>query len=94
MSNITSQQFVNKCYPFALQVQEVTGIPAISILAQAALESDWGKKAIGNNIFGIKFRKGDYGYQEVLTTEYSSDRKAFLAICCVNVEPPCFTYPA
>ena len=46
-------------------------------MAQAALESGWGEKAIGNNIFGIKFRKGDFGYQKVLTTEYHSSHEAF-----------------
>jgi len=46
-------------------------------MAQAALESGWGEKAIGNNIFGIKFRKGDYGHWKVLTTEYHKSHDAF-----------------
>jgi len=70
-------QFVNKFYPFAVEVENETGIPALAIMAQAALESGWGKKSIGNNIFGIKFRRGDYGYQKVLTTEYNKDSNAF-----------------
>lgn len=70
-------EFVNKYYPFALEVERRASIPAIAIMAQAALESGWGKKAIGNNIFGIKFRKGDYGYQKVLTTEYHKSPEAF-----------------
>jgi len=64
-------EFVTKYYPFGLEVEKETSIPAIAILAQAALESGWGKSAIGNNLFGIKFRKGDYECREVLTTEYS-----------------------
>lgn len=70
-------QFVKKFYPFALMIEKDTQIPAISIMAQAALESGWGKKAIGNNIFGIKFKKGDWKYQTVLTTEYSKSPNAF-----------------
>ena len=67
---MSPEEFVKKYYPFAKEVEKETEIPAIAILAQAALESGWGKKAIGNNLFGIKFKKGDYGYLEVLTTEY------------------------
>jgi flagellar protein FlgJ len=69
--------FVKKYFPYAKKVEEKTGIPAVAILAQAALESGWGKRSIGNNIFGIKFRKGDPGYRKVLTTEYSKDQDAF-----------------
>lgn len=70
-------EFVKHYYPIAQQVQEITGIPAVAIMAQAALESGWGAKKIGNNLFGIKYKKGDYGYQKVLTTEYSSDPRKF-----------------
>jgi flagellar protein FlgJ len=34
--------------------QRKTGIPASITLAQAALESSWGSRALGNNLFGIK----------------------------------------
>jgi flagellar protein FlgJ len=71
------EQFVKKYYPYAVEAEEETGIPAIAVLSQAALESGWGKKAIGNNLFGVKYRKGDWGYQKVLTTEYSANRDAF-----------------
>ena len=69
---MTPTEFVRKYYPFAKEVEKETGIPAIAIMAQAALESGWGRSAIGNNIWGVKYRKGDPGYQEVLTTEHSS----------------------
>ena len=71
------KEFVQKNMPFALKIQEITGIPAIAIIAQAALESDWGRKSIGNNIFGVKYRNGDWGFQKVLTTEYFDDRPDF-----------------
>ncbi|WP_312551749.1 glucosaminidase domain-containing protein [Massilia sp.] len=37
--------------------QRATGIPASFTLAQAALESGWGSRAPGNNLFGIKADK-------------------------------------
>jgi len=77
------KDFVVKYFPFAKEVEKETEIPAVAILAQAALESGWGRKAIGNNIFGIKFRKGDWGHMEVLTTEYSKSPDKFI---CENVK--------
>ena len=74
---MTPNEFVKKYFPFARDVEEETEIPAIAILAQAALESGWGRSAIGNNIFGIKYKKGDWKYQEVLTTEHSDRPDAF-----------------
>jgi len=38
----------------AQECQRRTGIPASFTLAQAALESSWGSRAPGNNLFGIK----------------------------------------
>jgi flagellar protein FlgJ len=38
----------------AQDCQRRTGIPASLTLAQAALESGWGARAPGNNLFGIK----------------------------------------
>ena len=70
-------KFVKENYPFAVEVERETGIPAVAIVAQAALESGWGEKSIGNNIFGIKYRKGDTGFRKVLTTEFSEDPNAF-----------------
>ena len=69
---MTPNEFVKKYFPYAREVEKETEIPAIAILAQAAHESGWGRAAIGNNLFGIKYRKGDSGYKEILTTEYSS----------------------
>jgi len=71
------QEFVNKYYPFAREVEKETQIPAVAILAQAALESGWGKRDIGNNLFGVKYRKGDWGSQRVLTTEYADRPEAY-----------------
>lgn len=76
-TKITPKQFVKDNYGYALQIEKETGIPALAIMAQAALESAWGNKAIGNNIFGIKYKKGDLLYREVLTTEYSSNENTY-----------------
>jgi flagellum-specific peptidoglycan hydrolase FlgJ len=49
--------FLGMLAGFAQDCQRKTGIPASITLAQAALESSWGARAIGNNLFGIKADK-------------------------------------
>ena len=51
---MTPKQFIQQYYPFAFQTEQKTGISARFILAQAALESGWGKSAPGNMFFGVK----------------------------------------
>ncbi|PZO33186.1 MAG: peptidoglycan hydrolase [Flavobacteriaceae bacterium] len=69
---MTPKQFVKELLPFALITQEKVGISAIAILAQAALESGWGKAAPGNMYFGVKDTDGINGNEQLLTTtEYS-----------------------
>jgi len=64
--------FVAAYGPFAKQTEEKTGISAIAILAQAALESGWGASAPGNMFFGVKDTDGINGNEQLLTTtEYS-----------------------
>lgn len=46
--------FIAMLLKAARECQRVTGIPASFTLAQAALESSWGARAPGNNLFGIK----------------------------------------
>lgn len=53
-SSNSPTDFIKKYLPFALQSQIATGVPAVVTLAQAGLESSWGKHAYGNNFFGIK----------------------------------------
>ncbi|MFP9098916.1 glycoside hydrolase family 73 protein [Flavobacterium sp. RHBU_24] len=65
-------EFVNQYLPHAKQTEAKTGISAIAILAQAALESGWGKAAPGNMFFGVKDTDGINGNEQLLTTtEYS-----------------------
>lgn len=66
------QLFVRKYLPYARATELKTGISAIAILAQAAVESGWGKVAPGNMFFGVKDTDGLNGNEQLLTTtEYS-----------------------
>lgn len=57
MAKLTPKQFVSNYYSFAKQTEGKTGIDARFTLAQAALESGWGKSAPGNMFFGVKASK-------------------------------------
>jgi hypothetical protein len=46
--------FLNKYLSYAQGVTAATGINTDVVLAQAALESNWGRSTPGNNFFGIK----------------------------------------
>ncbi|MCC6273940.1 MAG: glucosaminidase domain-containing protein [Deltaproteobacteria bacterium] len=63
------RDFFRKMLPHALAAQALTGVPASVSLAQAALESGWGKHAPGNNFFGIK-GTGPAGSQLLATREF------------------------
>lgn len=61
-------EFVMWIYPLAKAMNE---IDPVFVTAQAALESGWGKSAIGNNLFGItKGSSWKGAVQMVNTTEY------------------------
>lgn len=64
----SQEEFINALMPYALQVQEQYGIAPEITLAQAALETGWGKSAPGNNFFGIKSH-GKSGGNTLATTE-------------------------
>lgn len=69
---MTPKDFVNQFMPYAKQTEGKTGINAIATMAQAALESGWGKAAPGNMFFGVKDTDGINGNEQLLTTtEYS-----------------------
>lgn len=66
-------EFKKAFLPYALQTEKKTGISALATLAQAALESGWGKAAPGNMFFGVKDTDGINGNEQMITTtEYSS----------------------
>lgn len=47
-------EFISSIAPAAKAVAEELGIDPRIVVAQAALESGWGKSVKGNNLFGIK----------------------------------------
>lgn len=76
MSETERINFLKEVKPHADAMEEKHGIPSVAILAQCVLESGWGKKRIGNNLFGIKYN-GHGKSQRSLTTEHSTDPNAF-----------------
>ena len=51
---MTPTEFIAAIAPSARASSAVTTVPASFTIAQAILESSWGLKAPGNNLFGIK----------------------------------------
>ncbi len=72
------EQFVSRLLPAAQRASQESGVPAQLIMAQAALESGWGRREVraddgrlSFNLFGIKADKGWKGpVVEASTTEY------------------------
>lgn len=74
---MTPKEFVQRYLPAAKEAQVETGISHIAILAQAALESGYGKVAPGFMFFGVKDTDGVNGNEQLLTTtEYSRSATA------------------
>ena len=65
---MTPKEFINQYEPFALETERKTGISHLFTLAQAALESFWGKKAPGNMFFGVKAGKDTPANKKQLLT--------------------------
>lgn len=63
------RKFITKALPLALEVQDRYGIPYGVCLAQAALETGWGRYVKGNNYFGIKGRGQDFATHEYVNGE-------------------------
>jgi flagellar protein FlgJ len=72
------EQFVSRMLPAAQKASQASGLPVQLIMAQAALESGWGRREIpmadgsaSFNLFGIKADKSWKGpVAETTTTEY------------------------
>ena len=60
--------FITMLLAGARECQRVTGVPVSFTLAQAALESSWGKRAPGNNLFGVKADRAWKGPTVVVPT--------------------------
>ena len=69
----TPTEFVRANLAHAKKTEQETGISHIAILAQAGIESAWGKAAPGNMFFGVKDNDGLNGNEQLVrTTEYHS----------------------
>ncbi len=74
------QDFVGRMLPYALQASRAGGVPPQLMLAQAALETGWGKREIrmadGSNSYNVFAIKAGVGWNgkiaNVTTTEYES----------------------
>ncbi|MGN7472315.1 glycoside hydrolase family 73 protein [Brevibacillus sp. SAFN-007a] len=69
---MTQQEFIAKIAPAAVADMKKTRVPASLTIAQAILESNWGKSSLtvkANNLFGIK-GIGPAGSVQMPTTEY------------------------
>jgi flagellar protein FlgJ len=66
---MTPQEFYAQYSPFAQKVSERTGLDPRLVLAQAALETGYGKSAPGGNFFGIKSH-GREGGNTLQTKEF------------------------
>ncbi len=74
----SAQAFVDRVWPHAFEASSATGIPAQFMVAQAALETGWGRFELRRsdgrqsfNLFGIKAGRGWRGATtEAATTEY------------------------
>jgi len=53
------KKFMQTYAPTAFLIEQLLGISAKAMLAQCALETDWGTKVKGNNLFGIKAKEGE-----------------------------------
>lgn len=62
------QKFINSIKDGAIESQRKHNILASLTLAQAIIESGWGRQSIGNNIFGIKVGSNWKGKKQLVTT--------------------------
>ena len=62
------QKFIEQMTPLAVEASRRTGVDPRIIIAQAAVESNYGKSAPGQNYFGIKAPSGSG--QNLMTSEF------------------------
>lgn len=68
-----ARRFIASILPSARAAAKALGVSPLGILAQAALETGWGRHAPGHNLFGIKASGGWQGASlQALTSEVES----------------------
>lgn len=81
LKHMTPKEFYRAYYKFAVESELKTKVPALFTMAQAALESGWGARAKGNNLFGIKDTDGINGNeQSFMTTEYNKKKGVYVKL--------------
>lgn len=67
----SKQHFINTMLPYAAKAASLLGVDPLILIAQAALETGWGKRITQdtNNMFNIK-AVGQQAASEIKTTEY------------------------
>lgn len=65
---MTPELFIKTYINDAKDEESKSGFSYLISLTQAALESSWGSKALGNNFFGIKWKVGDKQDKQLITT--------------------------
>ncbi len=73
VANLSQQEFIDSIKDGAIECYKKYHVLPSLTIAQAILESGWGKSAIGNNLFGIKAGSNWTGKTKtVRTSEYGS----------------------
>lgn len=81
------QEFINMILPAAQACHRAHGIPASFTLAQAALESGWGARALGCNLFGVKADKAWRGATRDVNTHEVINGKLVAMVCKFRAYP-------
>lgn len=86
---MTPEEFCKTYYKHAKACEKRTNVPALFTLAQAAVETGWGKHAPGNMMFGIKDTDGINGNEQLITTtEYLKNPDAKFPVILAKVFDP------
>lgn len=73
------EKFINKIKPASIQGYKKYNILPSLTIAQAILETGWGKSSIGNNLFGIKANASWKGKVQIVRThEYINGKKVYI----------------
>jgi len=86
-TKLKPKDFVDLLYPFAKETQDKTGISAVAILAQGALESGWNGASPGWAFFGVKDTDGINGNEQLLTTTEYSRRSDLKFPVIISITP-------
>lgn len=86
---MTPKEFKNKYYPDIVAGCRDTGLNPLFVAAQAALETGWGKAAIGNNLFGITAGDKWTGKRQIVTTTeyFRDDRQGWRFVKVHSITP-------